>query len=571
MINYLARFFTKVTGGARQGKPTIRRHDRDHLRRTGGLCLSLCFLVGFLFPVNVLPAITRDGNTLLILDASGSMWGRVDGRSKIETARDVIVDLLADDLPRQKLGLMSYGHRRKGDCNDIELLVPPAMNTTPLIKGAVMSIKPLGKTPLSASVIAAARALRYTREKATVVLVSDGRETCDYDPCQVARELEASGVDFTAHVIGFNVTDPVDLSQLRCMAENTGGQFVAAGDSEELSAALQSVSPVLFAAAESGTTARGAADHNADPSPDNATNEGANSIIAGQIDIEIPFDQSAGGHSNTAAAESRRRAAAANKKRGGNADDRSGPAAAGHLTRDDFRRKGSGGTGSKGTGSKGTGSRRQGSANMDSYARGLANGRRQYDSSNGVTMELPASSIAPVDLVATVTAPSVLYTLQTFTARWTGPGLAEDLVTISVPGSSANSWVQAVAPGSSKNLKLIAPELPGEYEVRYLSANKKVLATTTISVRKAEAKLFAPKQARSGRLVRIRWKGGTRDPKDSIVIARKGAPLSSAINRRFIRSQTTVMLLMPSRSGDYELRYIQAGGNLIGSQSIVIK
>ena len=87
-------------------------------------------------------------------------------------------------------------------------------------------MKFLGKTPLSAAVKQAAEALRYTEDKATVVLITDGLETCNADPCALGKELEQSGVDFTAHVVGFGLTAD-EGRQVACLAENTGGKYVA--------------------------------------------------------------------------------------------------------------------------------------------------------------------------------------------------------------------------------------------------------------------------------------------------------------------------------------------------------
>lgn len=198
------------------------------------------------------------GKTILVLDASGSMWGQIDGEPKILIAREVINGLL-DTLPSgQALGLSAYGHRDKGDCADIELLVEPGADTRDAIRAAVAGLDPKGKTPLSDAVIAAAEALKYEEEAATVILVSDGRETCDRDPCAVGRRLAELGIDFTAHVVGFDVADPEDQAQLQCLAENTGGRFLTAADAGELSEALETVSApaepqkvdVLFEATE---------------------------------------------------------------------------------------------------------------------------------------------------------------------------------------------------------------------------------------------------------------------------------------------------------------------------------
>ena len=196
----------------------------------------------FLLPPAMANALDTRGKTILVLDASGSMWGQIYGVTKIEIAQRVIGGLVANLEDDQQLGLSAYGHNRKGDCSDIETLVEPGPGTREAITKAIYAIKPKGKTPLSAAVIQAAETLKYTEEKATVILISDGRETCDFDPCEVGKKLEESGVDFTAHVVGFDVAKPADQAQLQCLAENTGGTFLMASDASELTEALQKVS-----------------------------------------------------------------------------------------------------------------------------------------------------------------------------------------------------------------------------------------------------------------------------------------------------------------------------------------
>ena len=178
------------------------------------------------------------GNTILVMDGSGSMWGQIEGVNKIVIARDVVGDLL-DTLPSdQGLGLTVYGHRERGNCADIETVVAPGQDTKARIRDAVNAINPRGKTPMTDAIIAAAQALRFTEERATVILISDGIETCNPDPCAAARALEEAGIDFTAHVVGFDVTDPEALAQMQCLASETGGQFFTAANARELADAL---------------------------------------------------------------------------------------------------------------------------------------------------------------------------------------------------------------------------------------------------------------------------------------------------------------------------------------------
>ncbi len=86
----------------------------------------------------------------------------------------------------------------------------------------------------------AANELKFTEDNATVILISDGKETCNADPCETATELEKLGVNFTAHVIGFGV-DKKTSEQLQCIAKNTGGLYFPANNAEQLSVALKQI------------------------------------------------------------------------------------------------------------------------------------------------------------------------------------------------------------------------------------------------------------------------------------------------------------------------------------------
>lgn len=174
---------------------------------------------------------------IVILDASGSMWAQIDGKPKLEIARESLRTVLQSVPAEAEIGFMAYGHREKGSCEDIELIVPPQAGSASAISAAADSLKFLGKTPLTAAVKQAAEALKYTEDKATVVLITDGLETCGGDPCALGKELEASGVDFTADVVGFGLTAD-EGKQIACLAENTGGKYIQASDEKALQDAL---------------------------------------------------------------------------------------------------------------------------------------------------------------------------------------------------------------------------------------------------------------------------------------------------------------------------------------------
>ncbi|WP_240229622.1 vWA domain-containing protein [Devosia lacusdianchii] len=185
-----------------------------------------------------LPAVAAE-RAIIVLDGSGSMWAQIDGKARITIARETLASVLAtlpDDL---ELGFMTYGHREKGNCADIEMLVEPATGTGSAIVAAADAINPKGMTPISDAVRLAAEDLRFTEEKATVILITDGLETCEVDPCALASELESQGVDFTTHVLGFGLSDE-EGQQVACLAENTGGKYLPANDGAALVDALSS-------------------------------------------------------------------------------------------------------------------------------------------------------------------------------------------------------------------------------------------------------------------------------------------------------------------------------------------
>jgi Ca-activated chloride channel family protein len=175
--------------------------------------------------------------TIIVMDGSGSMWGQIDGRAKLEIARETVANVLGKIPADRELGLVAYGHRKKGSCDDIELMVPAEKGTSDRILESVNTMRFLGKTPLSEAVRQAAISLRYTEEEATVVLVTDGLETCQADPCALGKELEAAGLNFTAHVVGFGLSNE-EGAQVACLAENTGGRYIQASNAKDLTDAL---------------------------------------------------------------------------------------------------------------------------------------------------------------------------------------------------------------------------------------------------------------------------------------------------------------------------------------------
>ena len=178
------------------------------------------------------------GTFMFILDASGSMAAKIQGKPKIDVAKEVLSNLIKDLPETTNVGLVAYGHRQKGDCNDVEELAPIApVNKTSLIN-QISSLHPKGMTPLTYSIQQVAEGLKGKAAATTIILVSDGEETCKGDPCAVVRELKAAGAKFVLHVIGFDVGEK-EKKQLNCIAKAGDGFYFTARNAGELKLAAK--------------------------------------------------------------------------------------------------------------------------------------------------------------------------------------------------------------------------------------------------------------------------------------------------------------------------------------------
>ncbi|MFS4582473.1 vWA domain-containing protein [Phaeobacter sp. C3_T13_0] len=185
-------------------------------------------------------SVSATSDILFILDGSGSMWGQVEGEAKITTAQTTMRQLM-DDVPAEaRLGLMTYGTTSKESCEDVKVLNFLGADREEL-KASIGGLKPLGKTPIERSLqkaLAVLVATEPTDVPKSMVLVSDGIETCDGDPCLTARISQTMGIDLKIHVVGFDV-DAEAREQLECIANAGKGQYFDASNTQGLKSALQ--------------------------------------------------------------------------------------------------------------------------------------------------------------------------------------------------------------------------------------------------------------------------------------------------------------------------------------------
>jgi hypothetical protein len=206
---------------------------------------SLIALAGALSPITALAQScnTADRSVLLILDASGSMNARLpNGESRIAVAQRAIKGVAGFVPAQAQLSLRLYGAQSAAsqkNCRDTNLAVPfgPASASGGAITATVDGVKAQGYTPIAYSLEQATSDFPADARERVIVLVSDGKETCQGDPVVAAKALAAKGV--TVHTVGF-VVDTAARGQLQAIAQTTGGTYFDAPMGPELPDTLKS-------------------------------------------------------------------------------------------------------------------------------------------------------------------------------------------------------------------------------------------------------------------------------------------------------------------------------------------
>ncbi|MCC2111401.1 MAG: VWA domain-containing protein [Hyphomicrobiales bacterium] len=491
---------------------------------------SLCRIAGAALLAVTLTAATAahaDGNkAIIVLDASGSMWGQIEGEAKIVIARRVLADVLSGIKGDVSLGLLAYGHREKGNCSDIEMLVPPAAGTAAAIAGAADKLNPKGKTPITKAVRQAAEGLNYTEDKATVILITDGLETCSADPCALGNELEKGGVDFTAHVVGFGLSAE-EGRQVACLAEETGGLYIPAEDAAALGDALTDTVEEI-AAAEPEPAAQ------PEPEPETlptATLSAPETVEIGKRFV-VEWTGPGGRHDRIHMFDPRL------------ANGEGRDVASKRLVNEDFDNK---------------------KVTLIAPVRpGQYELRYLYGKKRPI---IATATIEVVEAPVSLSAPANVEIGRRFTVEWVGPGARKDAIEIysadarQGEGKVLRSLRLVNGDFDNRKVTMEAPADPGFYQLRYWNGDsREVLATRQIEVLDAEVSIAAPDKVSIGRTFTVEWigPGGRRDAIEIFDEAADAGRGKVFVTKRLVNGDfdnRKVDLIAPTRPGTYQLRY----------------
>ena len=213
-----------------------------------------------------LPAFAQDAPaTMIVVDGSGSMWGRIDAdkRAKIDIVREALGPILAGSTTT-RIGLTSYGHRRKGDCGDVEIISAPSVEHEAVIT-AVEKLSPRGKGPIAEALMQTAKAIGASRP-ASILVITDGADNCQQDACEAAASMAKTAPGVAVHLISLAV-EPDEVAHLSCVAKVTGGKYFDVRDSQSIAPAIEEAAKLAMLAPNTPALAGEPASKDAAPAP----------------------------------------------------------------------------------------------------------------------------------------------------------------------------------------------------------------------------------------------------------------------------------------------------------------
>jgi Ca-activated chloride channel family protein len=453
-------------------------------------------------------------STLIVLDASGSMTERIKGETKIDIAKRAVRELVASLPDDARLGLVVYGHRKPDDCNDIELLIPPLRLDRVAFVAAVNAVKPKGRTPLSAALEFAARSLDYTRQASNVILVSDGLETCNQDPCATAARLKAAGVNFVVHAVAFDLSAR-DAKKFACIASATGGRFLQANDAATLKDALY----VAVTEAAVATPAKPTP-----PPPEvitPVTIKAAPSVLVGAA---FPV--------------------------GWTGPDNAGD----YIT-----------IVSKGTPDGDDGNlayTRQGSPLQLTALVDPGEAELRYVAGRSHTV-LARASIKLTEAEVTLTAAPQATAGAIVSIAWKGPNNQGDYLTIVPKITEDGGYAECANTTAGSPAKITASMETGDGEIRYMSGqSRRVLGRRPIKILPADVTLAARDEVVAGAAVEITWKGPN-NRNDYLTVVAKTVPDGGRGAIAYTAQGSPLKVTAPGEVGGGQIRYMSGQGDLV--------
>ncbi|GEM44952.1 VWA domain-containing protein [Deinococcus cellulosilyticus] len=544
----------------------------------------------------------------LILDASGSMYNKMpDGQTRIQVAKDVLTGFVASlpDDPQLNVGLRLYGAKTmavaQGACQDSELVLPMQGLNRAALQDTVRKTTPKGATPIAYSLLKAAEDFPNDASKKLVVLVTDGQESCRGDLKAAMELFNKRGIELK--IIGIDLDDRAQRS------------FNGIGSFQNTTSANQLASALGTAVQQVAPPVQKTVPVNVQLTIDGKPSTGGNTVTLlnvldgkplpmtvqnseGQFRLDVPVgtytaqvNTSTGVRTFTGLtvnATSENRFAFEVGELRAQVDLTFSPQtpSMGSTVKLQFKNV-----------PEVTGDTHIFLAEKDDADNSYVNYTAVQGKEGEAEMRIPeiarpmefrfvltrpdgsvqvlgrSAAFTPQEVAATVQVPAEITAGDLLRVLWTGPANSDDYITVVPEGTTDGGYgVYGYVSGTTSPLEIRTHPVAGNFEVRYMSGEGRVLARQAFRMIKAQYSISAPQKANVGQEIKVSWKGPGQ-PGDYITIVEKDAPEGTYTHYFYADTpEGTGTLNAPQKAGAYQVRYAtDNGGTVMTAVDITIE
>lgn len=180
--------------------------------------------------------------TEMILDSSGSMLAEVKGETKIKSAKKMVAAFIKELEEKNSLVAVRTFGSRDGTCKDLLLKLDFYKKDEAKLSQIVGEINPhnRARTPLAKAMEDAYKHLKDKQGRKNLVVFTDGKETCQGKPCEVAKKLFKK-LDIKIYLVAYGVKKKKEFREMKCIADETNGKAIAPQGPLQLAQALAQV------------------------------------------------------------------------------------------------------------------------------------------------------------------------------------------------------------------------------------------------------------------------------------------------------------------------------------------
>nr|WP_040917228.1 VWA domain-containing protein [Leptospira meyeri] len=217
----------------------MRKKNKNQVQPLTRYSVFVSCILFFLSNLPLSTQIQPNKRYVFILDASGSMSEKWDGKTRMAVAKEKLLQVLGG-LPKDvSVGLVAYGNRIAG-CSSARLYHPIQRGAASIVSQKISSIVPAGSTPIAQTLNLVGEFLLNDVQETEIIFISDGVESCDGDPKSVLYQWKQSGKKFRMQILGIDI-DPKGEEDLKRLSILGDGNYYSLKGPEDYDSSFKRI------------------------------------------------------------------------------------------------------------------------------------------------------------------------------------------------------------------------------------------------------------------------------------------------------------------------------------------